>query len=148
MTTAASVSLAAVTSAALIASYCDIRFRTIPQWLVAFTSLAGLAAQTLASGWHGLFHAVEAGAFAFLILGVMYLAGVMGAGDVKLFAAISCAVGTSGLWAFARITGLLGALLAVFYLAVGAGRGGVRRTGLPYGVAIGAAGVITLVWFR
>src|SRR3954452_17259203 len=139
MTIAAAMLLATVASAALIASYCDIRFRRIPQWLVAVTAVAGVAGQTIGFGWRGLFRAVEAGALGLLVLGLLYLAGTMGGGDVKLFAAISCAVGMNGLWVFARITGVLGAVLAIFYLASVAPFGG-PRVGLPYGVAVGTAG--------
>jgi prepilin peptidase CpaA len=148
MTIPAAIPLAIIGSAALAASYCDIRFRTIPQWLVVVISVAGVAGQTIGSGWPGLFSAVEAGTLALLVLGVLYLAGAMGGGDVKLFASISCAVGMNELWVFGRITGVLGGLLALFYLAGGARCFGDGSRALPYGVAVGAGGIITLIWFR
>jgi prepilin peptidase CpaA len=147
MTIFSAIPLATVAMAALIAGYWDIRYRTIPPWLTAMTSMAGIAAQMLRFGWPGFVEAIEAGTLALSVVGLLYLAGLIGGGDLKLFAAISCAVGLHDLMTFARLTGLLGALLALLYMAGGIGGSGNQR-GLPYGVAVGTAGVITLFWFR
>jgi prepilin peptidase CpaA len=138
------VPLAVVHCACGIAAYCDMRYRLIPQPLVIVTALSGIAIQTLRSGAAGLASSVEAGVAALVVLGLLYWAGFMGGGDVKLFAAISCAIGLDQLLLFTKTTGLLGALLAFTYLAAGAVRIRGSAQGLPYGVAVAGAGVITL----
>src|SRR5437762_3490462 len=105
MTVLLAIPLATVDCAAVVAGYWDFRYRSIPQWLVGVTAVAGVAGQTIRSGWSGFFSAIAAGGAALLVLGILYVAGLMGAGDVKLFAAISCAIGLNELLVFARTTG-------------------------------------------
>jgi len=76
----------------LTASYFDVRWRRIPNWLVLLTSLVCL-------GWHGLvdgYSGILASAGG-LLLGVvplfpLFLLRGMGAGDVKYFGAIGAGV--------------------------------------------------------
>jgi prepilin peptidase CpaA len=144
MTDVTAIPLAIIDCACVAAGYCDVRYRSIPQWLACVTTLAGIALQVLRFGPHGFFNGLGAGAAAFLVSGLLYAAGLAGGGDVKLFTAISCGAGLGQLAAFARATGLLGGLLALLYAAAGATGISGKIRGLPYGVAVAAAGIMTL----
>ncbi|MFA0442269.1 prepilin peptidase [Vibrio sp. 10N.222.51.C12] len=62
-------------------------------------------------------HYYQGSAVAFVFCFILYLGGLMGAGDVKLIAAISLFVGLDHLLSFAIAIVLTGAVLSVFYLA-------------------------------
>jgi prepilin peptidase CpaA len=69
-------------------AYTDVRYRRIPNKLVLVTLIAGLLINTLFGGSHGLLVSVEGFGLAFGLMFLLHLFGTMGAGDVKLFAAI------------------------------------------------------------
>ena len=69
-------------------TYTDVRYRRIPNKLVLVTLIAGLLINTLFGGSHGLLVSIEGFALAFGSMFLLHLFGTMGAGDVKLFAAI------------------------------------------------------------
>jgi prepilin peptidase CpaA len=77
----------------LYASWIDYSQRRVPNWLNATLAAAGLLAQATHFGWQG----VGAGLLGMLIglsvLIVPWLMHGMGAGDVKLMAAIGCWLG-------------------------------------------------------
>ncbi|HRS27561.1 MAG TPA: A24 family peptidase [Phycisphaerae bacterium] len=77
----------------LYASWVDYSQRRVPNWLNATLAAAGLATQAAHFGWSG----VSAGLLGMLVgLGVLivpWLMHGMGAGDVKLMAAIGCWLG-------------------------------------------------------
>lgn len=71
----------------------------------------------------------------------LYALGMMGAGDVKLFAAAGAWLGPAGVFAAAVYTALAGGVLAVAAVRLRSW----REQHLPYGLAI-AAGVLAVVW--
>jgi len=73
---------------------------------------------------------------------LLFSAGKIGGGDVKLFAALGLWVNiTAGIWLLS--TGLIaGGALALIYLAVRHFRGKATRKGIPYGIAIVAGASI------
>ena len=75
------------------AGWVDWRSRRIPNWLTVPAFLAGVAANTALSGWHGTRMAL-AGAFLplLLLLPVVLLRG-LGAGDWKLMGALGAILG-------------------------------------------------------
>ena len=106
----------------------------------------------------------------FAIWIVFYVAGVIGAGDVKFFAAAGAWLGPSATWRAALIAGVAGGVLAVFFLlrdrrlgktlqqmmlaassgsvamlGQGVDHQGSRRRGIPYGVAL-AFGALSAAW--
>lgn len=81
-----------VVLASLIA-YFDIRYRRIPNKVVLSTLLCGLLLNTLSHQWNGLSVALLGCALAFGLMMLLYLFGALGAGDVKLFAAIGALIG-------------------------------------------------------
>jgi prepilin peptidase CpaA len=79
----------------------------------------------VAGGWAGLGSSAIAGLVAGAIFLIFYLAGGMGAGDVKLMTAVGCMVGTAPLHLVLLSTVIAG---AVFAVAVGIYNGRMRET--------------------
>jgi prepilin peptidase CpaA len=107
--------------------------------------LTGIAAMAL-TGFHGALWQ-NALVFALLLGGGTFLfgAGVVGGGDVKLFAALGLWVSLQGgLWLIAAVF-LSGGVLALLFIGarIVRGRGGRKHRGqIPYGLAIAAGAVI------
>ena len=136
----------------------DWRWTRIPNYLTYPGILIGLALSAF-SGWGAvgvtglLDHGVAVGA-AFLLCYPMYALGWMKAGDVKLLMTVGALRGTVFLLAAGLYGSLLGGLLAIA-LIVGRRlipperpQGGrvrtVLRSSIPYGVALGAGGLVAL----
>lgn len=142
--------------ALFLAAISDLASMTIPNRLVATLAIAYFAF-ALAAGWPVDFMAVHAltGTAVLLITFGCFAAGWMGGGDAKLIAAAAVWLGpTPALLSFAIWTSLLGGVLTLAFLLARAclspttGLASVDRllradTGIPYGVAIGGAGLIT-----
>ena len=75
--------------------YMDIRYRRIPNKLVFATLMSGISLNCVFRGWHGLAASLEGMLLAFVVMFMLHLVGTMGAGDVKLFAAVGSLVGIS-----------------------------------------------------
>jgi prepilin peptidase CpaA len=98
----------------LIAAIWDIRSRRIPNWLVFPFLLAGVVVSGVTCGWKGLGQSVLGVLLAALLLGVFYLLGGMGMGDVKLCAAIG-----AWIWPGQLVMALIGMGLAGGVMALG-----------------------------
>jgi prepilin peptidase CpaA len=101
-----------------IAVDCDLRRHRIPNKLSLLGLIAGLGLQTLAGGLHGLVSGVLGAGVGLACFAPFYLLRAMGAGDVKLLAAVSAFLGpqvalTAAL--ISLIAGGLGALTYVFW---------------------------------
>lgn len=94
----------------LLASWIDYAQRRVPNWLNATLILIGFAVQTAFFGWSGISTGFLGMLVGFGLLIVPWMMHGMGAGDVKLMAAI-------GVW--------LGPLLTLYSFALGAVIGGV-----------------------
>jgi prepilin peptidase CpaA len=150
----------------------DLRTRRIPNALVLAVLAAGLAysASTgpLPQSLVGSLAGVAAG---FGIWIAFYIGGVMGAGDVKFFAAAGAWLGPAATWRAALIAALAGGVLAVAFLLRERRLGSTARRmamavsmkspallmeqnepapggrqPLPYGVAL-AIGALVAAWF-
>ena len=110
---------------ALIASFYDVRERRIPNLLTGPAIAAGLAAHFLAGGWRGIGNSALAGLAAGAIFFIFFLAGGMGAADVKLMTAVGCIVGLTPLPVVMVATAIAG---GVFALAVSTCHGRLRET--------------------
>ena len=108
-----------------IGSVSDIRERRIPNLITGPAIAAGLILHTLCGGWHGLGDSALAGLIAGGIFLIFYVAGGMGAGDVKLMTAVGCIAGLSPLPLVVISTALAGGLFA---LAVCILHGRLRET--------------------
>jgi prepilin peptidase CpaA len=150
----------------------DVRVRRIPNSLVVLILGCGLA-WSLATRpiADALVHSAAGIGLGFAIWIGFWLAGVMGAGDVKFFAAIGAWLGPELTWRAALAAALVGGLLAIVALVqaralspalrrlamslssgtlgiLGHSREGENapRRHLPYGVAL-AIGSLILAWF-
>lgn len=139
----------------------DVRARRIPNLVVAALLVAGLARAALgATGEGRLVDATAPGLVGALVASVVglavglpfYAVRVLGAGDVKLFAAAAAWIGPAAVPRACWWTAVSGGALALGWLTVRALR---RRAGvpeatgdgaaLPYGLAV-AAGVLAGAW--
>lgn len=116
------ITLLLLIPATLYASWIDYAEHRVPNWLTGSLALAGLVVQGIFGGWT----AVGIGALGLLVgfalLIVPWLMHGMGAGDVKLMAAIGAWLGpTLTLWSFAA-GALIGGVAAVVMIL------GTRRT--------------------
>jgi len=150
----------------------DIRSRRIPNALTGSAIVAGLAGHALLDGLSGLTTSFEAGLLCGLVFFLFFLAGGMGAGDVKLMTALGCMMGISNVASLMLLTALSGGVLAV---GLALARGRMKETlsnmgsllvhhcahgvaphpdlnldnpqtlRLPYGVAIASGSILTVL---
>lgn len=106
-----------------VATVTDLRTRRIPNWLVIPFLLAGLTVSAWTGGWYGLGRSALGALLGAAALGIFYLAGGMGMGDVKLFASIGAWVGPWQLVFAFLFMGLAGGLMALAWAI----RGGFLR---------------------
>jgi prepilin peptidase CpaA len=158
---------------AAIVIYYDVRFRRIPNLVVVSALVAGLSINTSFLGFAGALSSLKGLGLAFLPMFLMHIFGALGAGDVKLFAAIGAVVGVALVPTTFVVVVMLGAILAVYSMVrsgtVFSTLHGVlrifvgilpgwemprfampsdRRHTIPYGVAIMIGSVISTIVFR
>jgi prepilin peptidase CpaA len=98
-----------------VATFMDLRSRRIPNWLVLPFLAAGPVVFGCLHGWHGVGQSFAGMALGILIYGFLFWMGGMGAGDVKLCAAIGAWIGPEQL----LITGLAGGVMVLCWAAFG-----------------------------
>jgi prepilin peptidase CpaA len=156
-----------------IITYFDVRYRRIPNVFVLATLVSGLLINFMAGGVSGLSASAGGCLMAFGLMFMLHVFGAMGAGDVKLFAAVGSVVGTGlvpSTFVVVLLTGgvlavctilrngtLFSTLTRVLQIFVGLLPGwqmprfevpSDRRHTLPYGVAITLGSLISLFVFR
>jgi prepilin peptidase CpaA len=99
-----------------IAAVYDIRFRRIPNWLVLTGLALGVGLNTFLFQWSGVRSSLLGIIFAFCIYFPLYLLRGMGAGDVKLMAAIGAIVGPANWFGIFIVSALLGGIAAAIVL--------------------------------
>jgi len=104
--------------AVAIAAVTDMHRRIIPNWLVLPFLLAGITASAWMGGWHGVGQSMEGLGLGLLLFGVMFWMGGMGAGDVKLAAAIGAWIGPSQLFFALFVAALAGGFMVVGWAIV------------------------------
>ncbi|MGH7230003.1 MAG: A24 family peptidase [Nitrospiraceae bacterium] len=95
-----------------IAVVTDLKSCRIPNWLTVPAMACGLLVHTLFDGQSGLIMSLEGLGLGLGLFLVFYVMGGMGAGDVKLMAAIGSILGPAGVLSVAVMTGLLGGVYA------------------------------------
>jgi prepilin peptidase CpaA len=149
-TIVAQIALAAL---ALVASWLDVRYRRLPNWLTLFTAAVGLLVTAFAAGLpelgSHLLHMLAA-----LVVGmVLFRFGIIGGGDAKFYAAVAAwfSLGDApGLLVSVSVAGLL--LFLIWFAwrrAIGkpirAPASASNSDKLPYAVAIAAGAVLRFV---
>jgi prepilin peptidase CpaA len=158
----------------IIGAWSDLRTRKIPNSITASGAVVGLVLHGFYGGFYGAIQSVAGAAFGLAIFLALYAAGGMGAGDVKLFAAVGAFTGPRALVLIFAFTGLLGGIAALaFSLYRGRLRQTLTRTGellidmgrlrlhemrasagapeslrLPYGAVIAGGTLISLIVLR
>jgi prepilin peptidase CpaA len=165
------------TALLIVGCLTDVRARRIPNPLVFAISVGGLCYSIATRPVLPALGFSLAGALlGFAIWIVFYIGGVMGAGDVKFFAAAGTWLGPAATWRAALVAALAGGVLAVSFLLyerrlgnalrrmavaaaarsaelvaerpenTAAGQTPARRRQLPYGVAM-AVGALVAGWW-
>ena len=150
-----------------IVAYGDVRTRRIPNGLTGVIAVLGLIRMLLVHDPVEAGHILAASAAVFAAAFLLFWRGTIGGGDAKLVAAMALLIGYQDLFSFLFFMSLCGGALALVILArdklrprfwrlsrpstmqyateaVGYIAAAPRST-VPYGVAIAAAGVITLI---
>ena len=98
---------------ALSITYMDVRYRRIPNRQVLIILLCGIALNVVFGAWQGLLASLLGIVMAFGLMFTLHVLGTMGAGDVKLFAAIGAVLGSSLVIPTFLIVALTGGILAI-----------------------------------
>ena len=98
---------------ALCAAVMDVRTRRIPNWFTLSSLGGAFLLQLLLGGPHALLLSLAAASIAGSLFVVLFLAGGMGGGDVKLMAAIAAGIGLADTGALLMCTVLCGGVLAI-----------------------------------
>ncbi len=158
---------------AIIIAYYDVRYRRIPNLFVLATFISGVLINAIFGGLTGVLSSCAGCVFAFVLMFLLHVFGAMGAGDVKLFAAIGAVMGAHLVLPTFLVVILTGGLLAiisiiragsvvatmhrVLQILVGLLPGwqmpkfavpADRRATIPYGVAITIGSLISTAIFR
>ena len=105
----------------------DLRTYTIPNWLTGPALLIGLSLHTCTNRLSGFLFSLEGVALGLGLFVILYACGWMGAGDVKLFAAVGSFLGPAQTVSAAILIALVGGMLALVILGF---HQGWRRIGL------------------
>jgi prepilin peptidase CpaA len=170
---AVAIAVAFLLPLALVITYYDVRYRRIPNTFVLATLTTGIIVNAAGNGLDGALASLGGCLLAFTLMFILHVFGAMGAGDVKLFAAIGSVLGASLVLPTFFVVVLTGGLLGVvtmfrtgqvratlqniLMLLVGLLPGWKmprltvptdRRKTIPYGVAITFGSLISLFLFR
>lgn len=119
------------------AAIIDFRRRRVPNWLTVSGLVLGIALNTILSGTDGLWFSLKGLGLALLIYLPLYLLRGMGAGDVKLMAAVGAIVGPSNWLQIFVVTLVFGAVAAIILVLA---KGRVKKTLQNMGVILMSLG--------
>ena len=98
---------------AVLIIYHDVRYRRIPNPFVLATLISGLTMNFAIAGLNGALNSIGGCVLAFILMFILHVFGAMGAGDVKLFAAIGSIIGAHLVLPTFVVVVLIGGLLAL-----------------------------------
>jgi len=158
---------------AVLIIYHDVRYRRIPNPFVLATLISGISLNFVVGGVAGALSSLGGCVLAFILMFILHIFGAMGAGDVKLFAAIGSVIGAHLVLPTFVVVVLTGGLLAlvttlrsgvfvttmhrVLQILVGLLPGwqmpkfsvpADRRLTIPYGAAITIGAIIAIAIFH
>ena len=156
------------TSLLAIIAYYDLMTRRIPNTLSTAIVALGVIRMALVADPVAVCHTLVAAMLIFVATFLLFWRGMIGGGDAKLIAAMALLIGHQKLFSFLLLMSAFGGMLGLAVLARDKltprlARGGFARAGrfvpkvgrsaqrdstVPYGLAIAAAGVITLIIAR
>jgi len=99
-----------------VATFTDLRSRRIPNWLVLPFLVAGIAASGWLHGWDGIGLSFAGLGLGLLVYGVLFFMGGMGAGDVKLCAALGAWIWPHQLLLSLVFTAMAGGVMVLVWL--------------------------------
>jgi prepilin peptidase CpaA len=147
-------------SATSVAALIDVRTRRIPNWLTFGTLAAGVLLNAWLHGFSGAAFAVTGAGLGLVMLLPFFVLRAIGAGDVKLLAAVGALLGAQALVSVAVYGALVGGAMSLVILTM---RGRFLALGVfedvlincrlprlsgataPYGVAIACGVYLSLV---
>lgn len=167
------VSIFLLVPLAVIIGYYDVRYRRIPNAFVLATLAGGLAINGIFGGLAGIGTSFMGCLVGFALMFLLHIFGAMGAGDVKLFAAIGAVTGAGLVIPTFLVVIITGGLLAIVsMIRTGAVKTTMNRVlqifvgllpgwqmpkfavpsdrthTIPYGVAITMGSIISMAIFR
>ena len=101
----------------IVAAIWDIRTRRIPNWLTLSGVVLGVALNTFLFEISGLWFSLKGLGLAFGVYFLLYLLRAMGAGDVKLMAAVGAAAGWENWLGILVLTSIAGAVAGLLLVA-------------------------------
>ena len=107
------------------AAVLDIKTRRIPNWLSLSGIVLALLLNTFLGELGGLWFSLKGLGVAFIIYFVLYLLHGMGAGDVKLMAAVGSIVGWENWFGIFIVTAVIGGIMSLILVA---SRGRMKKT--------------------
>jgi prepilin peptidase CpaA len=110
----------------LVAAVYDVLYRRIPNWLTTGGVFAGIALNSfIYRGWPGLRLSLTGLAVGFAAYFILYSLRAMGAGDVKLMAAVGALVGVGDWFGIFLVTAIVGGIAGLAMVAM---RGRLKKT--------------------
>jgi prepilin peptidase CpaA len=103
-------------SVLLVAGVTDLRSSKIPNWLTFSAMAGGLISHSLLNGLSGLLFSAKGLGLGFALFILLYLMGGMGAGDVKLLAAVGSFIGAEAVLTAGLIVMFIGGLYAILMM--------------------------------
>ena len=100
---------------ALVGAIIDIQQHRIPNWLTYPGMVLGFGLRTVLFGWKGLLGGLGGWLLGGGVMFLFYMVRAMGAGDVKIMAAIGACVGPGEVTTVLLATAIFGGLLAIAY---------------------------------
>ncbi len=101
----------------IIATFSDLRFQKIPNWLTFSAIILALSSNTVINGQSGFLFSLKGLAMGIGLLIPFYIIRGMGAGDVKLMGAVGSFLGTKHVFVAFLMTALAGGVYALVALA-------------------------------
>ena len=141
----------------IVAAYGDIKSLRIPNKLAIAVAILGVFRLLVIGDLNTAIYTIGASAMVFIVTFLIFWRGILGGGDVKLLSATVLLVGYHDLLSFLLIMSICGAFVSLAVLFIRnllplwlgprlAVLVSTARLVVPYGVAIAAAGTVTLLF--
>jgi prepilin peptidase CpaA len=130
----------------IAAGYGDVKTLRIPNLLVAAVAALGLFRLIALGDLYYALYTVGASVIVLIATFLLFWRGLVGGGDAKLITAAALLVGYYHLLDFALLMSICGALLSLAMLVIWWRSEQSKPSGVPYGAAIAAGAIVTLLF--